>query len=146
VRDRWCSARASQRHRTAGRDGKGRDRGQQWQVRRIHREPNKLIVVLDGRKIGNGALAGARQMLLYQQRKTDAERIAPSIEHIELSEEGISSTVRPRALCQALAADGRQLLKTCGHAPRPVEGMHDGREEEIMARCLASKRTHSYTP
>jgi uncharacterized 2Fe-2S/4Fe-4S cluster protein (DUF4445 family) len=38
-------------------------------------------------KIGNGALAGARQMLLCRQRRADAERIAPRIEHVKLSDE-----------------------------------------------------------
>jgi len=38
-------------------------------------------------KIGNGALAGARQMLLSRQRRADAERIAPWIEHVKLSDE-----------------------------------------------------------
>jgi uncharacterized 2Fe-2S/4Fe-4S cluster protein (DUF4445 family) len=38
-------------------------------------------------KIGNGALTGARQMLLCRQRRADAERIAPRIEHIKLSDE-----------------------------------------------------------
>jgi uncharacterized 2Fe-2S/4Fe-4S cluster protein (DUF4445 family) len=44
-------------------------------------EKSKLV------KIGNGALTGARQMLLWQQRRADAERIALWIEHIKLSEE-----------------------------------------------------------
>jgi uncharacterized 2Fe-2S/4Fe-4S cluster protein (DUF4445 family) len=44
-------------------------------------EKDKLV------KIGNGALAGARQMLLCRQRREEAERIAPRIEHIKLSEE-----------------------------------------------------------
>jgi uncharacterized 2Fe-2S/4Fe-4S cluster protein (DUF4445 family) len=38
-------------------------------------------------KIGNGALAGARQILLCRQRRADAERIAPRIEHVKLSDE-----------------------------------------------------------
>jgi len=38
-------------------------------------------------KIGNGALTGARQMLLCRKRREDAERIAPRIEHVKLSEE-----------------------------------------------------------
>jgi uncharacterized 2Fe-2S/4Fe-4S cluster protein (DUF4445 family) len=38
-------------------------------------------------KIGNGALTGARQILLCRQRREDAERIAPRIEHIKLSDE-----------------------------------------------------------
>jgi uncharacterized 2Fe-2S/4Fe-4S cluster protein (DUF4445 family) len=38
-------------------------------------------------KVGNGALAGARQMLLCQKRREDGERIAPRIEHVKLSEE-----------------------------------------------------------
>ena len=38
-------------------------------------------------KIGNGALAGARQMLLCRQRRADAERIAPRIEHVKLGDE-----------------------------------------------------------
>jgi uncharacterized 2Fe-2S/4Fe-4S cluster protein (DUF4445 family) len=38
-------------------------------------------------KIGNGALTGARQMLLCQQRRADAERIAPRIEHVKLADE-----------------------------------------------------------
>jgi len=38
-------------------------------------------------KIGNGALAGARQMLLCQKKREDSERIAPQIEHVRLSEE-----------------------------------------------------------
>ena len=38
-------------------------------------------------KIGNGALTGARQMLLSRQRRKDAERIAPAIEHVKLSDE-----------------------------------------------------------
>ena len=38
-------------------------------------------------KIGNGALTGARQMLLCRERREDAERIAPRIEHVKLSEE-----------------------------------------------------------
>jgi len=38
-------------------------------------------------KIGNGALTGARQMLLCRQRRADAEWIAPRIEHVKLSEE-----------------------------------------------------------
>jgi uncharacterized 2Fe-2S/4Fe-4S cluster protein (DUF4445 family) len=38
-------------------------------------------------KIGNGALTGARQMLLCRQRRADAERIAPRIEHVKLSDE-----------------------------------------------------------
>ena len=38
-------------------------------------------------KIGNGALTGARQILLCQERREDAERIAPRIEHVKLSEE-----------------------------------------------------------
>jgi uncharacterized 2Fe-2S/4Fe-4S cluster protein (DUF4445 family) len=44
-------------------------------------ERNKLA------KIGNGALTGARQMLLCRQRRADAERIAPRIEHVKLSDE-----------------------------------------------------------
>jgi len=38
-------------------------------------------------KIGNGALTGARQMLLCRQRRADAEWIAPRIEHVKLSED-----------------------------------------------------------
>ena len=38
-------------------------------------------------KVGNGALTGARQMLLSYERREDAERIAPRIEHVKLSEE-----------------------------------------------------------
>jgi len=38
-------------------------------------------------KIGNGALTGARQMLVCRGRREDAERIAPRIEHVKLSEE-----------------------------------------------------------
>jgi uncharacterized 2Fe-2S/4Fe-4S cluster protein (DUF4445 family) len=38
-------------------------------------------------KIGNGALTGARQMLLCRQRRADAEWIVPRIEHVKLSEE-----------------------------------------------------------
>jgi uncharacterized 2Fe-2S/4Fe-4S cluster protein (DUF4445 family) len=38
-------------------------------------------------KIGNGALTGARQILLCRKRREDAERIAPRIEHVKLSEE-----------------------------------------------------------
>ena len=38
-------------------------------------------------KIGNGALTGARQILLSRGRREDAERIAPQIEHVKLSEE-----------------------------------------------------------
>jgi uncharacterized 2Fe-2S/4Fe-4S cluster protein (DUF4445 family) len=38
-------------------------------------------------KVGNGALTGARQMLLCRQRRNDAERIAPKIEHVKLSNE-----------------------------------------------------------
>jgi len=38
-------------------------------------------------KIGNGALTGARQMLLSCERREDAERVAPIIEHVRLSEE-----------------------------------------------------------
>jgi len=38
-------------------------------------------------KIGNGALTGARQMLLCQERREDAERIALRIKHVKLSEE-----------------------------------------------------------
>jgi uncharacterized 2Fe-2S/4Fe-4S cluster protein (DUF4445 family) len=38
-------------------------------------------------KIGNGALTGARQMLLSRKRRQDAERLAPTIEHVKLSEE-----------------------------------------------------------
>ncbi len=38
-------------------------------------------------KIGNGALTGARQMLLCRNRREDAERIARRIEHVKLSEE-----------------------------------------------------------
>jgi uncharacterized 2Fe-2S/4Fe-4S cluster protein (DUF4445 family) len=38
-------------------------------------------------KIGNGALTGARQMLLSRERREDAERIAPQIRHVRLSEE-----------------------------------------------------------
>jgi uncharacterized 2Fe-2S/4Fe-4S cluster protein (DUF4445 family) len=38
-------------------------------------------------KVGNGALTGARQMLLNRQRREDAERIAPRVEHVRLSEE-----------------------------------------------------------
>jgi len=38
-------------------------------------------------KIGNGALTGARQMLLCRSRREDAERIAPRIEHVKLAEE-----------------------------------------------------------
>ena len=38
-------------------------------------------------KIGNGALTGARQMLLSRKRREDAERMAPRIEHVKLSEE-----------------------------------------------------------
>ncbi|NPV06853.1 MAG: DUF4445 domain-containing protein [Anaerolineae bacterium] len=38
-------------------------------------------------KIGNGALTGARQMLLSRERRADAERIAPRIGHVKLSEE-----------------------------------------------------------
>ena len=38
-------------------------------------------------KIGNGALTGARQMLLCRERRADAERLAPTIEHVKLSEE-----------------------------------------------------------
>ena len=38
-------------------------------------------------KIGNGALTGARQMLLCRRRREDAENIAPRIEHVKLSEE-----------------------------------------------------------
>ena len=50
------------------------------------------IGVLPNRKeklvtIGNGALTGARQMLLSRERRWDAERIAPKIEHVKLSEE-----------------------------------------------------------
>ena len=37
-------------------------------------------------KIGNGALTGARQMLLSRERREDAERIASRIEHVKLSE------------------------------------------------------------
>jgi uncharacterized 2Fe-2S/4Fe-4S cluster protein (DUF4445 family) len=48
-------------------------------------------ILPDGRaklaKIGNGALTGARQMLLCRQRRADAERIASRIEHIKLSDE-----------------------------------------------------------
>ena len=42
---------------------------------------NKLVA------IGNGALTGARQMLLCQERREDAERIAPRIRHVKLSED-----------------------------------------------------------
>jgi uncharacterized 2Fe-2S/4Fe-4S cluster protein (DUF4445 family) len=38
-------------------------------------------------KIGNGALTGARQMLLCRERREDAERLAPRIEHVRLAEE-----------------------------------------------------------
>jgi uncharacterized 2Fe-2S/4Fe-4S cluster protein (DUF4445 family) len=38
-------------------------------------------------KIGNGALTGARQMLLSRERRADAERIAPRVEHVRLSDE-----------------------------------------------------------
>ena len=38
-------------------------------------------------KIGNGALTGARQMLLNRERRKDAERIVLRIEHVRLSEE-----------------------------------------------------------
>jgi len=38
-------------------------------------------------KVGNGALTGARQMLLCRERREDAERIAPRIEHVKLSEQ-----------------------------------------------------------
>ena len=38
-------------------------------------------------KIGNGALAGARQMLLSRERREDAERLASKIEHVKLFEE-----------------------------------------------------------
>jgi uncharacterized 2Fe-2S/4Fe-4S cluster protein (DUF4445 family) len=38
-------------------------------------------------KIGNGALAGARQMLLCRQRREDAERLAPAVVHVKLSEQ-----------------------------------------------------------
>jgi len=38
-------------------------------------------------KIGNGALTGARQMLLCRERRADAERVAPRVEHVRLSEE-----------------------------------------------------------
>jgi uncharacterized 2Fe-2S/4Fe-4S cluster protein (DUF4445 family) len=38
-------------------------------------------------KIGNGALTGARQMLLSRDRREDAERIAPQVEHVKLAEE-----------------------------------------------------------
>lgn len=37
--------------------------------------------------IGNGALTGARQMLLCQERRKDAEGIAPRVQHVKLSEE-----------------------------------------------------------
>ena len=50
-----------------------------------------LGILPDGKdklaKIGNGALTGARQMLLCRERREDAERIAPQIEHVKLSEE-----------------------------------------------------------
>jgi len=36
--------------------------------------------------IGNGALAGARQMLLSREKRRDAERIARKIEHIKPNE------------------------------------------------------------
>jgi len=39
------------------------------------------------RKIGNGALAGARQMLLSQERRREGERLASEIEHVQLFEE-----------------------------------------------------------
>jgi uncharacterized 2Fe-2S/4Fe-4S cluster protein (DUF4445 family) len=38
-------------------------------------------------KIGNGALTGARQMLLCRERREDAERLAHQIEHVRLAEE-----------------------------------------------------------
>ena len=36
--------------------------------------------------IGNGALTGARQILLSQERRADVERIAPRVQHVKLSE------------------------------------------------------------
>jgi len=51
----------------------------------------RIGILPDGKdkltRIGNGALTGARQMLLNQQRREDAERIAPQVEHVRLSEE-----------------------------------------------------------
>ena len=48
-------------------------------------------ILPDGRgklvKIGNGALTGARQMLLCRERREGAERLAPTIEHVRLSED-----------------------------------------------------------
>jgi len=38
-------------------------------------------------KVGNGALTGARQMLLSRERRAEAEQIAPRIEHVKLSED-----------------------------------------------------------
>lgn len=38
-------------------------------------------------KIGNGALAGARQMLLSRKKREDGERLAKQIEHVKLFEE-----------------------------------------------------------
>lgn len=51
----------------------------------------RIGILPDGKdkltKIGNGALTGARQMLLNRERREDAERIAPRVEHVRLSEE-----------------------------------------------------------
>jgi len=46
----------------------------------LPRARNKVV------RIGNGALAGARQMLLSREKRRDAERIARKIEHIKPNE------------------------------------------------------------
>jgi len=58
----------------------------------VNLESAMAIGVLPGAKeklvkIGNGALTGARQMLLSRERREDAERIAPQVEHVKLAEE-----------------------------------------------------------
>jgi uncharacterized 2Fe-2S/4Fe-4S cluster protein (DUF4445 family) len=50
------------------------------------------VGVLPNRKdrfimIGNGALAGARQMLLSRRKREEAEKLAPVIEHVKLFDE-----------------------------------------------------------
>ena len=47
-----------------------------------------LPKVDDGKivKIGNGALAGARKMLLSKEKREDAEQVARNIEHVKPNE------------------------------------------------------------
>ncbi len=42
--------------------------------------PNKVV------KIGNAALSGAREMLVCQQSRQDAERVARQIQHVKPNE------------------------------------------------------------